>query len=138
MVGSPSNSYMPTRRKARKERTVEVKKTFIIFASITTGKVGTPHLPVARQRDKIETNQMLKVALKKNRRIFFFRVMLCSLGYVLSALTTIVAVVACSALTDLAVVVISKSNRHVPSTSRVTAAGSGDAIVIVHAVCPTL
>ena len=55
----------------------------------------------------------------------------------LSAVTTIVAVVAWFELTDFAVVVISKSKVHDPATSKVTAAGSGDAMVIVAAVCPT-
>lgn len=72
-----------------------------------------------------ETNQMLNVAAKKNKEPFFFKDMLNSPHYVLSAVTTIVAVVAWSALTDLAVVVSSKSNLQVPSTSSVTAAGVG-------------
>ncbi len=55
----------------------------------------------------------------------------------LSAVTVMVAVVAWSELTDLAVVVNSKSNLQAPSTSRVTPAGSGAPIVIVHAVLPT-
>ncbi len=55
----------------------------------------------------------------------------------LSAVTTTVAVDAWSVDTDLAVVVISKSNIQVPATSRVTGAGSGAAMVMVAAVWPT-
>jgi hypothetical protein len=62
-----------------------------------------------------------------------------SLDYVvLSALTTMVTVVPASELTCLAVVVISKSNAHVPSLSRVTAPGSDDPNDIVQATSPTL
>ena len=70
---SLNNSYTPTSRDAREEKTVEITKNFTMLASSTNGKVGVPHLPIVRKIDKSETNQMLKVAAKKSRGIFFFR-----------------------------------------------------------------
>ena len=73
---SLNNSYTPTRRDAREEKTVENTKNFTTLASITNGKVGVPHLPIVRQIDKSETNQVLKAEAKKSRGTFFFRDML--------------------------------------------------------------
>ena len=73
---SLNNSYTPTRREAREEKTVEITKNFTTLASITNGKVGVPHLPIVTQTEKSETNQMLKVIAKKSRGTFFFRYIL--------------------------------------------------------------
>jgi len=57
---------------------------------------------------------------------------------VLSAVTVIVTVVDWSELTDLAVVVTSKSKVQVPSTSRLIEPEFGEANVNVHTVSPAL
>ena len=68
-----------------------------------------------------------------NMIILFVLLFIASHSYVLSAETTIVTVVGVSTSTLSAVVVISKSNTHVPIASNVTGAESGELKVIVHA-----
>src|SRR4030042_3563582 len=56
--------------------------------------------------------------------------------YVLSAVTSMVAVVVWFELTALAVVVSSKSKAHEPAAGNANPEGSGDAILMVAAVVP--
>jgi hypothetical protein len=71
--GALNNSYTPIMRKTREEKMEEIKKNFTMLASIITGKVGVPNLPVARQMVKSETNHVLSVAAKKNMGLFSSR-----------------------------------------------------------------
>ena len=90
--------------------------------------------------ERVNINVTISHALRlvKRKKWCVLIVMVVFPAYVLSAVTEIVTVVPTSELTDLAVVVISKSNAHVPSLSKVIAVGFEAPIDIVHAVCPWL
>jgi hypothetical protein len=120
-------------------RTEDAKNIVFMLGSIFKGKGGLLQLVVGRYTDSNERIQTVNITERKRYCRFFLKCILSLLRYqVLSAVTTMVTVVAWSELTDFAVVVISKSKLQAPATSKVKAVGSGDAKVIVFATSPML